>query len=126
MYGTAPHPFPFAHGAVVTTPEKLVILAGQVGFDRFGADRLLVGEDAATQARQAFENIKKLLTETGLDFSDVVDLTVYLTDVPNDFYPVGKVAQEYIGNPPPVMTLIGVKALALPELRVEIRAIAVK
>ncbi len=55
------------------------------------------------------------MTEAGLEFRDVVDLTVYLVDVESDFEAAGKVAQEYLSDPPPVMTLIGVKALARPN-----------
>jgi enamine deaminase RidA (YjgF/YER057c/UK114 family) len=122
--GTTPHPWPFSHGAVITRPEKIIVLAGQVGYDRHGPNRRLVGPgDAAAQARQAFENIRTLLAQEGATLRDVVDLVVYLVDV-NDFPACGRVAQEYLGDPPPVMTLIGVKALAAPELLVEIRAIA--
>lgn len=124
-YGTSPHPWPFSHGAVVTRPEKLIILAGQCGFDRLGPNRKLVGEgDVEAQTRQVFESIKKLLTQEGATLRDVIDLTVYLVDV-KDFPVCGRVAQEYFGDPPPVMTLIGVKSLALPEVLVEIRAIAI-
>ena len=63
--------------------------------------------------------------EAGATFSDVVELTVYLTDM--SLYPIcGKVAQEYVGDPPPAQHLIGGTALAFPELMVEIAAVAVQ
>jgi enamine deaminase RidA (YjgF/YER057c/UK114 family) len=121
----APHAWPFSHGVVVSRPGRVITLAGQVGYDRHGPDRKLVGPgDVGAQARQAFENIKTLLAKEGASLKDVIDFTVYLTDV-NDLLAVGRVAQEYISDPPPVMTLIGVKALAFPDLLVEIRAVAV-
>jgi len=100
-------------------------VAGQCSFDSFGPGRKLVGEgNVEAQTRQAIENIKALLAQEGATLKNVVDWVVYLVDV-NDLPVCGKVAQEYFGDPPPVMTLIGVKALAFPELLVEIRAIAV-
>ena len=120
----APHFWPFSHGVVVTKPARLIILAGQVGYDKHGPDRKLAGNDVVSQTRAAFDNIKTLLRADGAALKDVVDLVVYLTDVKN-LEAAGRVAQEYLGEPPPAMTLIGVKALAFPELLVEIRAIAV-
>lgn len=120
----APHFWPFSHGVAITEPSRLIVLAGQVGYDKHGPDRKLAGRDVVTQTRAAFENIKTLLGAEGATLKDVVDLVVYLTDV-KDLEAAGRVAQQYLGDPPPAMTLIGVKALAFPELLVEIRAIAV-
>ena len=122
--GMTPHPWPFTAGAVVTKPEKLIVLAGQVGYDRIGPNRTLVGPgDAVAQTRQVIQNMKSLLEAQGATLADIVHMTVYLVDV-ETFAACGKVAQEYFGDPPPPMTLIGVKALAWPELLVEIQAMA--
>ena len=123
--GMTPHPWPFTAGAVVTKPEKLIVLAGQVSYDRIGPNRKLVGgSDPAAQTRQVIENMKSLLAAEGATLADIVHMTVYLVDVAS-FAACGKIAQEYFGDPPPPMTLIGVKALAWPELLVEIQAMAV-
>jgi enamine deaminase RidA (YjgF/YER057c/UK114 family) len=120
----APHPWPFSHGMVVEGPARLVFLAGQVAYDRHGPDRRLVGVgDPAAQARQAIENIRTLLGQAGGGLADVVEMTVYATDV-GVMEPAGKVAQEYFGDPPPAQSFIVVKALARPEFLLEIRAIA--
>lgn len=121
-----PHGMPFSHGVVITKPEKLIILAGQCAWDRHGPGRVLVGKgDMEAQTRQVFENIKTLLTEAGATFKDVVELTVFLTDMSQ--YPIcGKVAQGYVADPPPAQHLIGVTALAFPELMIEIAAVAVQ
>jgi len=121
-----PSAMPFSHGVVIAKPEKFIILSGQVAFDRHGPERQLVGkDDIAAQTRQVFENIKTLLTEAGATFRDVVELTVYMTDVSQ--YPIyGKIAQEYVADPAPAQHLIGVAALAFPELMVEVAAVAVQ
>jgi 2-iminobutanoate/2-iminopropanoate deaminase len=120
----APHPWPFSHGVVVEGPVRLVFLAGQVAFDRHGPDRQLVGvSDPAAQARQAIENVRTLVRQAGGDLADVVEMTVYATDA--GFMPAaGRAAQEYFGDPPPAQSFVVVKALARPELLLEIRAIA--
>jgi enamine deaminase RidA (YjgF/YER057c/UK114 family) len=120
----APHPWPFAHGTVVEGPARLVFLAGQVAFDRHGPDRQLVGPgDPAAQTRQAIENVRTLLRQAGGDLRDVVEMTVYATSA-ELMEPAGRVAQSYFIDPLPAQSFIVVKALARPELLVEIRAIA--
>lgn len=119
-----PSKWPFSHGVVIKNPGTIVILAGQVAFDRHGPNRQLVGRgDLAAQTRQAILNIKTLLGQCGATLKDVVDLTAYLTDL-DRFEEAGRVAMEYFTDPLPTLTLIGVKALAFPELLVEIRAVA--
>lgn len=123
--GGIPHPWPFTQGTVVTRPEKLMVLAGQAGYERVGNDRRLIGPgDPAAQTRQTFENIKRLLAAEGATLADIIHMTIYLVDV-SHFAACGKVAQEYLGDPPPPQTLIGVTALAWPELLVEIQVMAV-
>src|SRR5262245_41043009 len=120
----APHAWPFSHGIVVDGPARLVFLAGQVAFDRHGPGRQLVGAaDPAAQTRQAIENVRPLLRQAGGDLRDVVEMTVYATRA-ELMEPAGRVAQGYFADPWPAQSFIGVKALARPELLVEIRAIA--
>jgi enamine deaminase RidA (YjgF/YER057c/UK114 family) len=120
----APHPWPFSHGVAVEGPVRLVFLAGQVAFDRHGPERQLVGVgNPAAQTRQAIENIRTLLRQAGGDLRDVVEMTVYATSA-ELMEPAGRVAQEYFTDPLPAQSFIVVKALARPELLVEIRAIA--
>jgi enamine deaminase RidA (YjgF/YER057c/UK114 family) len=105
-------------------PARLVFLAGQVAFDRHGPDRRLVGAgDPAAQTRQVLENVRTLLRQVGGDLEHVVEMTVYVTDAAI-MEPAGRVAQGYFGDPPPAQTFVVVRALARPELLIEIRAIA--
>lgn len=119
-----PSKWPFSHGVVIKNPGTLIILAGQVAFDRHGPGRQLVGKgDLAAQTRQAIENTKTLLAQCGATLKDVVDVTAYVTEI-GRFEEAGRVAMEYFTDPLPTLTLIGVKALAFPELLIEIRAVA--
>jgi 2-iminobutanoate/2-iminopropanoate deaminase len=100
-------------------------LPGRAGGIRpHGPDRQLVGAgDPAAQTRQAIENIRTLLRQAGGDLRDVVEMTVYATSA-ELMGPAGLAAQPYFTDPLPAQSFIVVKALARPELLVEIRAIA--
>ena len=56
-----PSKWPFSHGVAIKNPGTIIILAGQVAFDRHGPNRQLVGPgDLAAQTRQAVQNIRTL------------------------------------------------------------------
>ncbi len=82
----------------------------------------VVSDDPALQARQVFENMKLILDAVGAGFADVLKVTVYLTDV-NDRTKINPVRQQYFGQARPASTLIGVKELAIPGMKVEIEAV---
>ena len=82
----------------------------------------VVSEDPAAQTRQVFENMKLILDAAGARFADVLKVTVYLTDV-DDRTKINPVRQEYFGASRPASTLIGVKELAIPGMKVEIEAV---
>jgi enamine deaminase RidA (YjgF/YER057c/UK114 family) len=97
---------------------NLVFMMGQTAFTLDG-DLVGVG-DAAAQARQACENIKSLMQMAGGTLSDVVKITVYVTDrLHRDAaYPV---IRSYFDLWPCGTGLV-VRGLARPELLVEIDA----
>ncbi|MFJ1756411.1 RidA family protein [Kitasatospora sp. NPDC088134] len=107
---------------VVTGTGRLVQVSGQVAFD---AERRLVGAgDPEAQARQVFENLHRCLAAAGADFSDVVKLTVFVTDIA--FLPaVRKARDAYVDTArPPASSAVQVAALFLPEVLIEIEALA--
>jgi 2-iminobutanoate/2-iminopropanoate deaminase len=86
------------------------------------AGKLVGGSDPVAQTRQIFKNMKLILEAAGARFSDVLRVTVYLTDV-NDRTLINPVRQEYFGDARPASTLIEVAGLAVPGMKVEIEAI---
>ncbi|MDI6105688.1 RidA family protein [Actinoplanes sp. NEAU-A12] len=112
----------------VATGSKLVFLAGQVARD---ADGNRVGEgDLAAQVEQAYLNIATALAAVGGSFDDVAKLTVYVVDWSPEKMPllgegVGRAAAKLGVDPVKPITLLGVAALAEPDLLVEIEATAV-
>jgi reactive intermediate/imine deaminase len=81
------------------------------------------GGDVVAQARQVFRNMAKVLAAAGLGFADVLKVTVYLTDV-DDRPKINPVRQEVFGATKPASTLIGVSALAVPGIKIEVEAVA--
>ena len=79
-------------------------------------------DDVVAQTRQVFENMKLVLETAGASLADVLRVTVYLTDV-SDRARINPVRQAYFGTTRPASTLIGVSALAVPGMKVEIEAV---
>jgi 2-iminobutanoate/2-iminopropanoate deaminase len=87
-----------------------------------GDMNLIGGDDVAAQTRQVLTNLQRILEAAGASFADILKVTVYLTDV-NDREKINPVRQEFFGDAKPASTLIGVAALAIPNMKVEIEAI---
>lgn len=112
----------------VATGTRTVYFAGQVARDAAG--NAVGGGDLAAQVEQAYLNIATALDAVGGTFDDVARLTIYVVDWTGDKMAalgdgVGRVAQRLGINPMKPDTLIGVAALAEPDLLVEVEAIAV-
>lgn len=109
------------HFAQATRVGNMVWVSGQVGIDA----AMKPGEDMAAQARLAFEGLRSVLEAAGASLADVVDLTTFHTDLRGEMRAFARVKDEYFPDRYPSWTAVGVTQLALPELRVEIRAVAV-
>jgi 2-iminobutanoate/2-iminopropanoate deaminase len=105
--------------AVITDGGKIVWLAGQLAVvDDSG--KSLVG-DLDGQVRQIFKLINATLEKAGGKLSDMVQMTVFITDVRYGDR-VTQIRREVFGDNFPGSALISVTALAVPEAKVEIRA----
>jgi enamine deaminase RidA (YjgF/YER057c/UK114 family) len=102
-----------------------IYIAGQVAWDEEG--RLVGGGDFEEQARQAYKNLVTALTEAGATPSDLVKVGIYVVDHDLDKLKVIRNVRDQILNvdPPPASTLLGVERLAVPDLLIEVDAIAV-
>jgi enamine deaminase RidA (YjgF/YER057c/UK114 family) len=81
--------------------------------------------DPETQIRQVFRNIGFTLAETGAAWSDVVEMNSYHVGLLNQAEAVFRVAAEFLADPYPAWTAVGVTELILPEALVEISCVAV-
>lgn len=99
----------------------LVIVSGQAAIDQDGQ---LVGVgDFDAQAEQAFLNLERVLEAGGSSLERVVKVTIFLTDMTN-FEKVVELRRRWFTSPYPADTIVEVGALALPQLEIEIEAIA--
>ncbi|WP_412076186.1 RidA family protein [Streptomyces xanthophaeus] len=108
---------------VVWGTGRFVAVSGQCAFDEKGE---VVGEgDAAAQARQVFENLRRCLAAAGAGFDDVVKLTYFVTDVAH--LPAIRAARDAVipADRLPASSAVQVSALFRPELLLEVEAFAV-
>ncbi len=110
------------HFASAVKAGNLVVCSGQIGF---GADGK-VPESAEEEFRNAWRAIERILQHAGLDLSDVIETTSFHVGMPEHMRVFAKVRDEVLSEPWPAWTAIGVSALAFPDARVEIRAIAAR
>ena len=82
--------------------------------------------DIDKQCRAVFENVRLVLEDAGAKWSDIVDVTVFLTNIKKDFPVYNKLYAEYFagpGKPNPTRTTIEVTALPTP-IAIELKVIA--
>lgn len=108
--------FGYSPGVLV---DGTLYIAGQVGRDA----GLNVVEGTEAQFVQAFENVKKVLNAAGAGFNDVVEMITYHVDM-RDLAMFMDVKNRYFTDRVPAWTGIGVTALAMPGLLVEIKCTA--
>ena len=101
----------------------LLLISGQAAIDESGG---LVGVgDFDAQAEQVFRNLQRVLEAGGSSLDRVVKVTIFLTDMAN-FPKIVELRGKWFTPPYPADTIVEVTALALPELELEIEAIAVR
>ncbi|MER7719794.1 RidA family protein [Streptomyces flaveolus] len=108
---------------VVLGTGRFVAVSGQLALDEDGT---LVGAgDAAAQARQVFENLRRCLSAAGAGFDDVVKLTFFVTDMAH-MSAIRTARAEHIPDDRlPAASAVQVASLVRPEFLMEIEAFAV-
>jgi enamine deaminase RidA (YjgF/YER057c/UK114 family) len=118
---TTIHP-PFAnycHATEAPAGARWLYLSGELGIGPDGR----VPASGAEQAALCFDNVLAILAAGGMSAADLVRLTTYLTD-PTELAAYMAVRDRYVGDPPPASTLLVVQALARPQFKIEIEAVA--
>lgn len=90
------------------------------------AERKIISYDIETQCRAVFENVRLVLEDAGASWKDIVDVTVFLTNMKSDFATYNKLYAEYFagdGKPNPTRTTVEVTALPTP-IAIELKVIA--
>lgn len=83
----------------------------------------LVAYDIVAQCHQVFANVRAVLEASGARWEDLVDVTVFLTDMQRDFAAYNRVYAEYFRDALPCRTTLGITALPTP-IAIELKCIA--
>ncbi|TPG10621.1 RidA family protein [Rhodanobacter glycinis] len=87
------------------------------------ADGRLVSYDIEAQCRQVFANVRAVLEASGTAWTDLVDVTVFLTDMQRDFATYNRLYAEYFAGVDACRTTLGISALPTP-IAIELKCVA--
>lgn len=83
----------------------------------------IVSYDIETQCRSVFQNVRYILEDAGSSWDKIVDVTVFLTSMKDDFAVYNRVYAEYFSENRPCRTTVEVKSLPTP-IAIELKVIA--
>ncbi len=99
---------------------NLLYLSGQIGRRADGS----FPEDIHDQVDLVFQRTFEILGWVGLTKDDLVEINSYHVDLPNTLEPFLEVKSRYLTSNFPAWTALGVAALALPQIRIDMRSVA--
>jgi enamine deaminase RidA (YjgF/YER057c/UK114 family) len=102
------------HFAPAVRHGDLIFCSGVVGH----------GDSAEDEFRNAWQSLGETLAAAGVGFEDIVDSTLYVVDLQKNAATMAKVKDEFIKEPYPASTWIGVTELVIPGTRAEIKVTA--
>ena len=118
---TDPDPYEAFKIAQAYRVGNLIFVSGQAAIDMEG--NLVGAGDFDAQAAQVFANLAAVLEAGGSSLAQIVKVNIYLTDMAN-FPKIVELREKNFTAPYPADTICEVSSLALPELMIEIEAIA--
>ncbi len=83
----------------------------------------IISYDIETQCRSVFQNVKWVLEEAGSGWESLIDVTVFLTNMKDDFPVYNKLWAEYFKDSQPCRTTIEINCLPTP-IAIELKCIA--
>lgn len=89
----------------------------------FAADGNVESYDIEAQCRSVFQNVRYILEDAGSSWENIVDVTVFLTNIKDDFAVYNRVYAEYFKDNKPCRTTVEVNALPTPIV-IELKVIA--
>ena len=113
-----PPPQTWSNGLVIGNQVFVAGMTARTGNDVPGGDSMY------EQAKATLTKIKHILEEAGGCMDDVVKVNIFVTDIKRR-EEVWRARREFFTGDFPVSTLVEVRALAAPELLVEIEAVAI-
>ncbi len=108
---------PFYSPAILAQGQQILFISGQGPKD--------YEADIETQIRETFEQIRSIVEAAGGGMGNITMIRAYFLNMARDLAAFRKVRQEFLVEPYPAATAVGVTELAVPGLQVEIEAVAV-
>ena len=90
---------------------------------KYDVDMNVVSYDIAIQYHSVFNNVKLVLLDSGATWNDLVDITVFLTDMKRDFNTFNKIYKEYFFENQPCRTTLEISSLPTP-IAIELKCVA--
>jgi 2-aminomuconate deaminase len=87
------------------------------------SDGSIASYDIEVQCRSVFDNVRAVLEDAGAHWEDLVDVTVYLTDMKRDFAAYNRLYAEYFSTARPCRTTVQIVSLPTP-IAIELKCIA--
>lgn len=87
------------------------------------ADGQLLSYDIEAQCRQVFANVRAILEASGASWNDLVDVTVFLTDMQRDFAVYNRLYAQHFAGVDACRTTVGISALPTP-IAIELKCVA--
>jgi len=84
----------------------------------------IISHDIEAQCHSVFENVRIILEEAGSNWNNLVDVTVFLTDISKDFETYNRIYAEYFKDNQPCRTTVEVSSLPTP-IAIELKCIAI-
>jgi 2-aminomuconate deaminase len=84
----------------------------------------ILSYDIEAQCHSVFANVKTILEDSGATWESLVDVTVFLTNMKDDFPTYNRLWKEYFGKNPPCRTTLEINCLPTP-IAIELKCIAV-
>jgi 2-aminomuconate deaminase len=83
----------------------------------------IVSYDIETQCRSVFQNVRYILEDSGSSWDKIVDVTVFLTNMKDDFQTYNRIYAEYFAENQPCRTTVEINCLPTP-IAIELKVIA--
>lgn len=87
------------------------------------ANGKIASYDIETQVRSVFQNVRWILEDAGSSWEKIVDVTVYLTNMKDDFPTYNRLWKEYFEKDPPCRTTLEINCLPTP-IAIELKVVA--
>ena len=111
----------YAHAVEVPAGARMLYISGQLGVAPDGS----APADFAGQAEQAFVNVIAILKAAGMGPGDLVRINTYLTDSA-DIGAYREIRDRHMGGHEAASTMLVISALARPQFKIEVEAVAAK